>query len=98
MENPHPKTEVKFTLEILPELPEIHRVEAERKAKEAYVMTLLKHADISSGRAARLLGIPRLEVIELMSLYDISPFPMQTREELEREVEALKRSFEQEQK
>lgn len=93
MDSPHLKTEVKFTLEMLPELPEIHRVEAERKAKEAYVMTLLKHADISSGRAARLFGIPRLEVIDLMSLYDISPFPMQTREELEREVEKLKRSF-----
>jgi predicted HTH domain antitoxin len=93
MDSPHLKTEVKFTLKMLPELPEIHRVEAERKAKEAYVMTLLKQADISSGRAARLLGIPRLEVIDLMSLYDISPFPMQTREELEREVEQLKRSF-----
>lgn len=93
MDSPHLKTEVKFTLEMLPELPEIHRLEAELKAKEAYVMTLLKHADISSGRAARLLGIPRLEVIDLMSLYDISPFPMQTREELEREVEELKRTF-----
>jgi hypothetical protein len=40
-------TEIKFTL-TLPEVPEIHRLEAEKKAKEAYIMTLLCHGDISA--------------------------------------------------
>lgn len=50
--------------------------EAELKAKEAYIMTLLKYGEISSGKAGKLLGlgISRLEVLDLMSKYDISPF------------------------
>lgn len=84
------ETEVKFNLEIS-QIPEAVRLEAENKAKEAYVMTLLRHHEISSGRAAEMLGIPRVELIDLMSKYDLSPFPDQTREELEREVEQAKR-------
>ena len=42
-------------------------------------MTLLRHQEISSGRATEMLGIPRVETIDLMSKYDISPFPDQTR-------------------
>jgi len=70
----------------LPELPETHHLEAERKAKEAYVMTLLRHADISAGLAAELLGINRWQLSDLMDLYEVSPFPTQTREELEQEI------------
>ncbi len=70
----------------LPELPKIHRLEAECRAREAYVMTLLKHADISAGLAAELLGIDRWQLSDLMDLYEISPFPTQTREELENEI------------
>lgn len=87
------ETEVKFNLEI-PQIPEAVRLEAEKKAKEAYVMTLLRHADISAGKAAKLLGIDRWQLSDLMSKYDISPFPDQTREELEREVEQAKRILE----
>ena len=79
------QTEVKFNLDIS-HIPETIKLEAESKAKEAYIMTLLRHNEISSGRAAEILGIPRVEIIALMSEYDISPFPDQTREELEREV------------
>ncbi|MFB2893659.1 UPF0175 family protein [Aerosakkonemataceae cyanobacterium BLCC-F50] len=87
------ETEVKFNLEIS-QIPEAVRLEAEKKAKEAYVMTLLRHADISAGKAAKLLGIDRWQLSDLMSKYDISPFPDQTREELEREVEQAKRILE----
>lgn len=87
------ETEVKFNLEIS-QIPEAVKLEAEKKAKEAYVMTLLRYADISAGRAAKLLGIDRWQLSELMSKYDISPFPDQTREELEREVEQAKRILE----
>ena len=78
-------TEIKFTL-TLPEVPEIHRLEAEKKAKEAYVMTLLCHGDISAGRAAELLEIERWQLDDLMNSYKISPFPTQTKEELLQEV------------
>jgi len=49
-------------------------------------MELLLRHDISAGRAAKLLGIDRWQRSDLMDVYDISPFPDQTREELEREV------------
>lgn len=87
------ETEIKFNLDIS-QIPEAVRLEAENKAKEAYVMTLLRHNEIGSGRAAEILGIPRVEVIDLMSEYDISPFPDQTREELEREVSETLRMLE----
>lgn len=50
-------------------------------------MTLLRHGDISAGRAAKLLGVDRGQLSNLMNIYDISPFPSLTREELEREVQ-----------
>lgn len=84
----NPELEIEFNFKVpIGELPGIHRQEAERLAREAYVMTLLRHGDISSGRAAKLIGIPRVDLFDLMGEYGISPFPDQTREELEREVE-----------
>lgn len=75
-------TTIQFTLE-MPDSPEAIRREAERKAKEACIMTMLRYGEISSGRA----GISRLEAIDLMGEYGISVFAPQTREELEQEVE-----------
>jgi predicted HTH domain antitoxin len=95
MQTKQPETEVKFTVTI-PEVPETHRLEAETKAKEAYIMTLLRHGDLSSGRAAKLLGIPRVEVFDLMNVYGISPMDdTLTREDLERQVTQAKRNLEQ---
>ncbi len=67
-------------------IPEEIQAEAEQMAKEAYVITLLKHGIISSGRAGKLLGMHRLDVIDLMSKYGISVFAPQSKEELEQEV------------
>lgn len=65
--------------------------QAEKQAKIAYIMTLLKHGEISSGIAGRVLGISRLEVLELMGQYGVPIFSDQNREELEQEVtETLK--------
>lgn len=87
--------EIQFKFKLpIPELPEAHRLEAERLAREAYVMTLLRHADISAGRAAALLGIDRWQLSDLMNQYDISPFAPLTREELEREVFETARDLE----
>lgn len=68
-----------------------HKIDAERKAKEAFVLELLRHGDISAGRAAKLLGITRWDLSDLMSEAGISPFAEVTAEELTTEVEtALK--------
>ena len=68
--------------------------QAEEHAKIAYIMTLLKHGEISSGVAGKLLGISRLEMIELMGQSGIPLFPDQSREELEQEVEETLRLLE----
>lgn len=78
--------EIKFTL-ALRDISLSHRQIAEAQAKEAYIMALLKMGDISSGRAARLLGISRLEVLSLMNKYQISPLADLSLEELQDEVE-----------
>jgi predicted HTH domain antitoxin len=88
------KTEVEvqftFTLPIDESLLQ-HKTDAERKAKEAFVLELLRHGDISAGRAAKLLGITRWDISYLMSEAGISPFAEVTAEELTTEVEtALK--------
>ena len=68
-----------------------HKTDAEHKAKEAFVLELLRHGDISAGRAAKLLNISRWDLSELMSAAGISPFPDLTAEALTNEVEtALK--------
>ncbi len=86
----HPQSllqlEIKFTPLAMPTIPKEHQQEAEDKAKEAYVMTLLKYHHISAGKAAKLLSINRWQLSELMSIYNISPFPEQTKEELEAEI------------
>jgi transcriptional regulator with GAF, ATPase, and Fis domain len=79
------ETEVKFTVS-LPALPEGHRLEAEQKAREAFIMVLLRHGDVSAGHAAEQLGLDHWQLSELMDAYRISPFPLQTREELLAEV------------
>ncbi|MEA5536108.1 UPF0175 family protein [Crocosphaera sp. XPORK-15E] len=59
-----------------------------QKAKEGYVMTLLEVGEISSGRAGKILGVSRLEVIEMMKKWGISLFDdSQTLEELRQEME-----------
>ena len=93
MQIQQPETEIKFTVTI-PEIPEAHRLEAEQKAREAFVMSLLRQGDISAGRAARLLGIDRWQLSDLMDVYRISPFDdTMTREELEREVAQAARTL-----
>ena len=50
--------EVKF-MSAIPEIDEAQRLEAERKAREAFIMELLRQGNISPGRAAELLGSDR---------------------------------------
>ena len=68
-----------------------HKTGAERKAKEAFVLELLRHGDISAGRAAKLLDISRWDLSDLMPAAGISPFAELSAEDLNTEVEtALK--------
>ncbi|MDE0009750.1 MAG: UPF0175 family protein [Candidatus Poribacteria bacterium] len=80
----------KFTLPIAESFLQ-HKTDAERKAKEAFVLELLRHGDISAGRAAKLLDISRWDLSELMSAAGLSPFAELTPEALDAKVEtALK--------
>src|ERR1700730_15046704 len=86
--------EIKFVVPI-DEVPDENRPEAERQAREAYVLALLRQGDISAGKAAELLGIDRWQLADLMSSRSISPFDeTMTREDLEREAAATNRTLE----
>lgn len=78
--------EVRFRLPI-GKVPVKHQEGAEKKAKAAYVLELMRQRDISAGKAAELLDIDRWELSELMSAFGISPFDETiTPEELQTEV------------
>ncbi len=70
------------------QIPENLQVRALKKAKEGYVMALLEAGEISSGRAGKILGVSRLEILEMMGRWGISVFDdSQDLEELKQEVE-----------
>jgi predicted HTH domain antitoxin len=78
--------EIRLTMPI-GEVSDEHKAQAERYARQAYVLSLLRQGDVSAGRAAELLGINRWQLADLMSAHGISPFDETiTREDLEREV------------
>lgn len=60
------------------------------KARTALVLELLREATISQGRAARLLGITRGELLDLMRDHRIPSGP-ETAEEARREIEEARR-------
>ena len=78
------------------ELSETVHQRALAKAKEGYVMVLLEAGEITSGRAGKILGVPRLEVIEMMKRWGISLFDdSQTLEDLALEVDQAERVLNQ---
>jgi len=87
--------EVRFTLP-LDELLLQHKVDAEHKAKEAFVLELFRQGDISAGRAARLLNISRWDLSALMYKAGISPFDDSlTIEMLDAEVKSALKDFDE---
>ena len=89
------EVEIRFTLPLDGILLQ-HKTDAEHKAKEAFVLELLRHGDISAGRAARLLNISRWDLSELMSKADISPFDDSlTSEMLDAEVKSALKDFDE---
>ena len=61
----------------------------EDRAWQALVLDLLRNAEISQGKAARLLNVTRYDIIDLMARNRIPSGP-QTAEEAERDVEAAR--------
>lgn len=85
--------EVRFTLP-LDEVLLKHKMNAERKTREAFVLELLRQGDISAGRAARLLNISRWDLSDLMYEAEISPFDDSiTTETLDAEVKSALKDF-----
>lgn len=62
---------------------------AAAKAQEALVMALLRESFISQGQAARLLGLTRWDVLDLMARYAVPSGP-ETAEEMRAEIDAAR--------
>ena len=89
------EVEIRFTFP-LDEVLLQHKVDAECKAREAFVLELLRQGDISAGRAARLLNISRWDLSELMYEAGISPFDdSPTVETLDAEVQSALKDFDE---
>jgi predicted HTH domain antitoxin len=71
---------------LLGETPE----EATNKAKQAVVLELLREGRISQGTAARVLGVSRHDIIDLMAEHDIPSGPA-TPEELRQDIQNAER-------
>jgi len=65
------------------------------KAKEAFVMFLLREGTITQGYAARMLGLTRWELMQTMDRYSIPVIDL-TEEELRAEVELTGRMLHRE--
>lgn len=60
------------------------------QARQAFVLDLLREGQISQGVVARLLGITRYDVLDLMARYQI-PSGLRTAEEMDRDLENARR-------
>ena len=69
------------------------REDIPEKLKELSVLELYRRKDISSGKAAELLGMKRFEFIKYASRLGIPFFDM-SKEELEKDLEAAKKVYE----
>ena len=63
---------------------------AAAQAREALVLRLLRDARITQGQAARLLGITRYDILDLMAR-DRIPSGPETAEEMRQEIENARR-------
>ena len=61
----------------------------EDRAWKALVLDLLRDAQISQGKAARLLGVTRLDILDLMDQHHMLSGPL-TAEEMQRDIENAK--------
>jgi predicted HTH domain antitoxin len=62
----------------------------EDRAWKALVLDLLRDGTISQGRAARLLGVTRYDILDLMASHSIPSGPL-TAEEMRQDIENARR-------
>lgn len=62
------------------------------RARRALVLDLLREGRLSQGSAARLLGLTRYDILDLMAEHRILSGPL-TAEEVERDLEAARRGM-----
>lgn len=62
------------------------------RARQSLVLNLLREAEISQGKAARLLGVTRHDILEFMARYQIPSGP-ETAEEADQDVDAARRGL-----
>jgi len=87
--------QIQFTLSVH-NIPESVQEKAIAKAKEAYIMTLLEAGEVSSGKAATLLGISRTEVIQRMGEWGICLFDDSLKlEDFKQEIEQANLTLDQ---
>jgi predicted HTH domain antitoxin len=70
------------------------RKDIPEKLKELSILELYRRKEISSGKAAELLGMERFEFVRYASRLGIPFFDM-SKEELEKDLESAKRIYEQ---
>jgi hypothetical protein len=82
-----------LTIEIPEELLDLLGTPAEAaiKAREALVVEFLREGRLSQGQAARVLGVTRWDILDLMARFSIPSGP-ETAEEMRRDVENAKRA------
>ena len=72
------------------------KMDAERKAREVFVLERLRQGDVSAGRSARLLNISLWDLSELMYATGISPFDDSlAAEALDAEVKSALKDFDE---
>jgi hypothetical protein len=62
---------------------------AAERARKLLILDLFRHAEISEATAARLLGISRWDMLDVITQYQI-PVGPQTSEEVDEEVDAAR--------
>ncbi len=62
------------------------------RARQSLVLDLLRGAEISQGKAARLLGVTRYDILDFMARYQIPSGP-ETAEEADQDLEAARRGL-----
>lgn len=66
--------------------------ETAAKARQALVLDMLREGGISQGQAARLLGITRWDILDLMARYGVPSGP-ETPEEMQEEIDYVRGSI-----
>lgn len=84
---------VRFELELPEELLNLFDSQetANREAREAFVLDLLRQEKISQGKAAELLGVTRWDLPELLSKHHIPAISLEP-EELAQDLRALQQA------